>query len=195
LLEAAEGRHVAELEDYAGRPVDFRLMATTRYEIADSVARGTVREDLYYRLAVVTIRVPPLREREDDIPFLVEQMLGGLCAACDKPVPTVDPELMQYLVERPWPGNGRELRDCLDSMLAEGAPDVLKRSHFPPRLTHHAGDSDHASREGHVDTLADLERTAVIQSLKVHQGNRTQAARSLGISVRTLQRKLRQWAV
>jgi DNA-binding NtrC family response regulator len=173
LLDAAEGRYLSELQDSAGQPIDFRLMATTRYEIAASVNRGALREDLYYRLAVVTIRIPPLRERKDDIPSLVEQMLGELCAAGDKPVPAVDPELMQYLIERPWHGNGRELRDCLDAMLAEGAPGVLKLNHLPPPLTHHVGNSDHAGRQQHVDTLAEMERAAVMQALKVHQGNRT----------------------
>jgi transcriptional regulator of acetoin/glycerol metabolism len=80
-------------------------------------------------------------------------------------------------------------------MLAEGDSAVLRMSDFPPPLAHHAGGSDYANHEGHIDTLAELERAAVIQALKVHQGNRTQAAKSLGISVRTLQRKLRHWHV
>jgi DNA-binding NtrC family response regulator len=170
-------------------------MATTRYAIDESVAMGTVREDLYYRLAVVTIRVPPLHERKADIPSLVQQMLNELCIARDKPVPAVDPELMRHLVERPWNGNGRELRVCLDAVLAEGSPGVLALKHFPQRHARHDGGSNSARVERPLDTLAQLERAAVMQALKVHQGNRTLAAKSLGISVRTLQRKLRQWAM
>ena len=195
LLDAAEGRYVAELKEFAEQPIDFRPMATTRYDIAESVQRGTVRKDLYYRLAVITIRTPPLRERKEDIPGLIEQMLNEMCTARDKPAPAVDPELMQHMIERPWHGNGHELHGCLEAMLAEGDSAVLRMGDFPPQLAHHAGGSEYANREGHIDTLAELERAAVIQALKVHQGNRTQAAKSLGISVRTLQRKLRHWHV
>ena len=192
LLDAAEGRYLAELQDSAGQSIDSRLMVTTRHEIAESVKRGALREDLYYRLAVVTIRIPPLRQRKEDIPGLVEQMLNEICAAGDRPVPAVAPELMQYLIERPWHGNGQELRDCLDAILAEGDADVLTMNQLPP-WAHRGGGPGNANQERQIDTLAELERAAVMQALKVHQGNRTQAARTLGISVRTLQRKLRQW--
>ena len=195
MLDTIEGKHVAELEDVVGQLIDFRLIATTRHEIAESVAQGVLREDLYYRLAVVTIRIPPLRERQEDIPELVAHILNEMCAARDKPVPALDPELMQHLVERPWHGNGQELRDCLHALLGVGGSNVLSMSHLPPLWANRAGGSDHASRGRHIDTLAELERAAVMHALKVHQGNRTQAAKSLGISVRTLQRKLRHWRV
>jgi DNA-binding NtrC family response regulator len=195
LLAAAEGRHVAELEDSVGQPVDFRLMATSRSDLAASVGRRRVREDLYYRLSVVTIRVPPLRERQADIPWLVLQMIDELCAARDRPAPAVDLDLMERLTERPWPGNGHELRDVLGEMLLWEDGETLRVDHLDGRFTGDGKDSGNSSSAMEFDTLADMERMAVMRALKAHQGNRTQTARSLGISVRTLQRKLKHWDV
>jgi len=193
LLDAAEGRHVAEVGDAAEQPLDFRLMATTRAELAESVDRGSVRADLYYRLTVVTIRVPSLRERQGDLPCLVQWMLSELCAVRGSPVPAVAPELVQHLAERPWPGNGHDLRDCLKRMLAVGDAGTLGAKHLQAVLPQNGRSPAGASSAKPVDTLADLERAAVTRALEAHQGNRTQAAKALGISVRTLQRKLKHW--
>jgi DNA-binding NtrC family response regulator len=193
LLEAAEGRHGAHSKYADDLQTDFRLMATTRYELSESVKRGVVREDLHYRLAVVTIHVPPLRERRDDIPSLVQNLLAELCAASGKPVPSVEPELLRYLLEYPWPGNGRQLRNCIETMLSEAKATVLQISHLPYLFVDGAKHVNDLSPGGNIDTLAELERGAVMRALKAHQGNRTQAANALGISVRTLQRKLKQW--
>lgn len=195
LLQAAEGGDLGRRTNGTGQPTDFRLMATSRRELSASVERGTFREDLYYRLSVVTIYVPSFRERKEDIPLLVQQMLGELCAARGRPVPGVEPELMQWLAERPWPGNGCELRDCLAAMLGAEETVVLGLRHLPPAAVDQAGGGHPASQFGRIDTLAEVERTAITWALEVHQGNRTEAAKSLGISVRTLQRKLRQWGV
>jgi DNA-binding NtrC family response regulator len=193
LLEAVEDRHLAHPTYSDDRKIDFRLMATTRYELSESVKHGTVRKDLHYRLGVVTIHVPPLRERREDIPLLVPHLLTELSRASGKPAPSVEPELMRYLVEHPWPGNGRQLRDCLETMMSEVNAKVLQMNHLPFRFVDRAGDFSDSPREGQIDTLAQLERAAVMRALRTHQGNRTQAANALGISVRTLQRKLKQW--
>lgn len=193
LLCAAEGRYVAEIRDSARQPIDFRLMATTRNDLAESVERGAIREDLYYRLTVVTIRVPPLRERRKDIPCLVKQLVGELCGARDKPAPGVAPELMRYLVEHPWPGNGRELRRCLERMVLRNDAEVLEVDHLRASFSDDRRDSAGPFSPERIDTLAELERAAVMRALRAHQGNRTQAAKALGISVRTLQRKLKHW--
>jgi len=194
LLAATEGRYVADLGDSAGQPIDFRLMATSRNELAESVERGAVREDLYYRLTVVTIRVPPLRERKEDIPRLVQHILGELCAARERPAPAVHPALMHYLVEHPWPGNGRELRALLESIVLAGDPEILEIDHVRASFCNNGTSSTGFSWAERIDTLDELEHAAVIRALRTHQGNRTRAARSLGISVRTLQRKLKHWS-
>ena len=195
LLHAAEDGYFGRRRDRAGQPTDFRLMATSPQELSESVERGIVREDLYYWLSVVSIHVPPLRERKEDIPLLVQQLLSELCAARGKAVPGVEPELMRWLVERSWPGNARELRECLDAMLGAEESGSLGLRHLPPASGTRGEAIGLPGQQGRVETLAEVERTAITWALQVHQGNRTEAAKSLGISVRTLQRKLRQWGV
>jgi len=195
ILEAAEGRRGGAPAHSGKQRADLRVMATSRYELWESVERGVVREDLYYRLAVVTIRVPPLRERKEDIPFLVRDTLTELCGERDKPVPAIEPELIRYLVEQPWPGNLPRLRHCLDAMLGDGDTAVLGMADLRASLSRADEDSPSSVSAGRIDTLADLERDAVMRALEVCQGNRTKAAEALGISVRTLQRKLKQWGV
>jgi DNA-binding NtrC family response regulator len=193
LLEAAEGRPRAVPRDPEPKPGDFRVMATSRHEPSESMDRGLVREDLYYRLAVVTIRVPSLRERKEDIVPLVEGILAEICADRDRPVPTVAPDLMEYLEEKPWPGNISQLRECLEKVVGGSDAAVLGLNDFWAVHSPPENDSPHAASAERIDTLAELEREAVMRALKVCHSNRTQAARMLGISVRTLQRKLRQW--
>jgi DNA-binding NtrC family response regulator len=193
LLQAVEGRHDAASAHAEQQRTDFRLMATTRHEPAQSVDRGSVREDLYYRLAVVCIRVPPLRERREDIPGLVRQFLAERCEARGIAVPPVEPELMRHLVEQPWPGNVAQLRACLATIVLPEDAEMLGLNHLRATLRDDEEHSSGSSPERRIDTLAELERAAVMRALKICQGNRTQAAKALGISVRTLQRKLRQW--
>lgn len=193
LLAILEGRPLADAGPYDGRRSAVRLMATTRFELPESVRRGVLRRELHYHLGVVTISVPSLRDRREDLPALIRHVLAEICAAREKPVPRVEPELMDCLVEYSWPGNGRQLRHCLETMLPERGADVLKRIHVPLSLVDLLGSSRTLASRRSVDTLADLERAAVARALEIHRGNRTRAAKVLGISVRTLQRKLRQW--
>ncbi len=189
LLGAVEGRGAFT------ESLDFRLMATTRFELAECVKRGTLREDLYYRIGVVMIRVPPLRERRDDLSDLIRELLAELSAERGIAVPAVEPEFVQAAVDYSWPGNGAQLRELLAAMLPAGAAHPLSATGLRTAL---AGTGE--SRPGTLSSpqvvpLERLERAAVLHALEVHEGNRTQAAKSLGISVRTLQRKLRRWQV
>ena len=194
LLEIAEDRQSVVPEYQSNRHRGFRLMATTRYDPSESVKRGTMREDLYYRLAVITIRVPPLRERREDTPMLIHQLLKEICEELGKPVPSVSTRLMDSLVNHPWPGNARQLGECLGEMVSEQDVAVLDNRHLPDAFSCGGSNSGNIVAEP-VGTLAELERAAVMRALKFHQGNRTRTAHSLGISVRTLQRKLRQWGI
>lgn len=195
LLGASEGRYVAELDGWLEQPVEFRLIATTRKDLAQCVRQGIVREDLYYRLTVVTIRMPSLEERKEDVPSLVQQILGELCTARDRPIPSVEPELVQYVANRPWPNNVGGLRACLDRILLTQDANTLEVDHLCASLPDAGSTSIDRESTEPSDTLADLERAAVMRALKTYEGNRTQAAKALGISVRTLQRKLKHWNV
>ncbi len=194
LLGAAEGRAVFTPENASKELPDFRLMATTRFKLAESVKRGVLREDLHYRIGVVAIHVPPLRERPDDIPQLIGELVGELCTERGAAVPSVDPELVQFAVDYPWPGNVAQLYDCLEAMLRAGDTLSLGVGHLQAALAECGGGVAGTPATQQVANLARLERAAVLHALEVHEGNRTRAARSLGISVRTLQRKLRRWA-
>ncbi|MFW6170220.1 MAG: sigma 54-interacting transcriptional regulator [Planctomycetota bacterium] len=199
--EQAKLLAIAERQHTPGRPHssealnDFRLMATTRHELSESIGQGMVREDLFYRLTVISIRLPALRHRKDDIPDLVHDLLAEHCAAFGKPVPSVEPELMQSLVHHPWPGNVRQLRATLDTMVDTENLPVLKLSHLYGLLPEIEDDLNGPHASNRLATLSELERAAVMRALKVHQGNRTRAAKSLNISVRTLQRKLKGWGI
>jgi len=118
----------------------FRWMVSTCHDPAQSVEQGTLREDLYYRLAIVVIRLPALRERKADIPHLVRHFLAELCEAHNRSIPSVEPTLMQHLVAYPWPGNLDQLRDCLAYMLSTHDTDILQMRHLP-RLSEHEGNS------------------------------------------------------
>jgi DNA-binding NtrC family response regulator len=195
LLGATEGRRFGSGIGEAVAPSDFRLIATTCSNLAESVKQGAVRNDLYYRLAAVTIRVPSLRDRKADIPFLVEEMLGELCSAQGKPPPAVSAELMECLVNQSWPDNARGLRDCLQRMTVLEDVEMLDIRHFRASRAGAIRAFPGSSSVERVDTMAELEHAAVLRALRMHQNNRTQAAKTLGISVRTLQRKLKNWGV
>lgn len=194
LLEVAENRHALDSGYRAPASGDFRLMATTRYNLSQSVERGMVREDLFYRLAVVTIRVPPLRERIEDIPLLVRHLLSTICESRGKSIPSVSPRLMQLLANHAWPGNASQLGDVLGTMVLAEEIARLDEEHLPDSFSEGTNQVETLLPEP-IETLAELEREAVTRALNIHRGNRTRAAHSLGISVRTLQRKLRQWGM
>jgi DNA-binding NtrC family response regulator len=130
LLHVAERRRANGSLYLQERTADFRLLATTRYDPVESVVRGVLREDMPYRLGVLTIDIPPLRERQEDIPFLVRHMLAKSCAVRGKLIPSVDSELMQFLVEQPWPGNGRQLDTLMRQILPENDVSALKMEHL-----------------------------------------------------------------
>ncbi|MBN2292226.1 MAG: sigma-54-dependent Fis family transcriptional regulator [Pirellulales bacterium] len=197
LLIAAETKYQRQQANGAiDDTVAFRFMATTRHDLGELVEQGKFRGDLHYRFSVVTIRVPPLRERKEDIAPLAEYMLEELYAAREMPPPTIDPQLMQLLIKHPWQGNAQDLHDCLEEMVTSGESQTLQIKHLPAWLNQTAcSDGNELYTEKSSESLADIERAAIIRALDTHHGNRTRAAKSLGISVRTLQRKLKQMSI
>ncbi len=195
LLGAAEGRSVFTGNDAFEEHADFRVMATTRFDPADSVRRGTLREDLRYRIGVVAIHVPPLSERTEDLPELIRDLLTKQCDETGTALPEIEPEFVRCAADYSWPGNVAQLRACLDAMVQAGDVHTLSARRLQATIAEIGECPPVSPVSPQITTLAGLERAAVIHSLEVHKGNRTQAAKSLGISVRTLQRKLRCWQV
>ncbi len=187
---------------------DVRLVSATNKDLRLLVAEGGFREDLYYRLNVVPIHLPPLRERREDIPLLVASFLKHSAQENEKPYREFTSEAAGRLMEYPWPGNVRELRAAIDHgvVLATGPkitlrdlPSIIRHWH-PDDLAGKPGGGTSSNQLRGVATsipgtlnLEATERLMITQALEQSNGNRTQAAKKLGISRRTLHRKLKEW--
>ncbi|MBL9081939.1 MAG: sigma-54-dependent Fis family transcriptional regulator [Planctomycetales bacterium] len=195
LLRALETRVIQRVGGNDDRTVNVRLVAATSRNVREMVRQGKFREDLYYRLNVVTIEIPPLRERREDIPLLLEHFAANIAPPLGKPIPTFDANLQGFLISYDWPGNIRELRNCLESMIVLSRGPELTLEDLPPNLATglRAGASTEESSASDDLQLSRLEKSVILQTLKRMEGNRTKAAEALGISVRTLQRRLKEW--
>lgn len=189
VLETLEFRRVGGAEPVR---VDVRFVAATNRNLAEEVAKGNFREDLYYRLNVVTLPLPPLRHRQADIPLLVRTFVDEIAIENDKKVPKVDPELLNRMIIYPWPGNIRELRNAIESMMLFHEGDTLRAEDLPVHIREAAPMAASARTLDAGSTLEEAETFLIRQALEAHSGNRTHAAAALGISRRTLQRKLKE---
>jgi two-component system response regulator HydG len=172
--------------------VDARIVSATNRDLAALVRDGRFREDLYYRLNVVTIDLPPLRERRDDIPLLVEHFLDRIAEETDQDRKKMDRRVLKSLIESPWPGNVRQLENELRRLAA------LSDEAIGPELIGDAahGDPDRAREvEGLVGLpLKEVERRLILSTLERVGGNKKEAARVLGISRRSLYDRLARFA-
>ena len=197
LLRVLEERQVMRVGGSDLIDVDFRLIAATNRDLEKEVAEGRFREDLYYRLKVVTLRIPPLRERPSDIPQLAEHFLSLFSQEHGKSPKRLSPEALELLSRYPWPGNVRELRNVMESSVVFSQGDEIT----PPELPVEVRDSTSVSTSGapvqavvgEPRTMADIERQAILETLERTGGHRARAADVLGIGLRTLQRKLKEY--
>ena len=169
-------------------PVDFRMIAATNRDLEAMVADGTFREDLYYRLNVVTIRMPPLRERREDIPLLAEHFLERFCRAMSQKPLAFPPEAMGLLTQHDWPGNVRELQNAIERAVVISQGDAIE----PEDLPFAAGDRP---RRPGGRTLADAERMHIEAVLREANWNISQAARVLDIDRVTLYNKIKRFGL
>ena len=179
--------------------VDVRLLAATNKDPEQAMKAGSFREDLYYRLNVVSLAMPPLRERRDDIPLLIQAFLEEFNAKYDKHITSVDDPALDLLVAQPWPGNVRELRNCIERATIVCDGNLITPAHLPsspaarPTAAPVAGGA--ASVTFSVGTnLEEAERVLILKTLAAAGNNKTQAAHTLGISLKTLHNKLRRYA-
>jgi transcriptional regulator with PAS, ATPase and Fis domain len=174
--------------------VDVRVLAATNQEPMRAVKAGRFREDLFYRLNVFGIVIPPLRERPEDIPLLVDAFLEEFNARYQREVKSVDEEARRMLLEHAWPGNARELRNVMERAVVVCEGDLLTARHLPGELVSHAP----TASPGLVDlpagiSLDEAEKRLILHTLESTRGNKTRAAEVLGISVRTLHNKLHRY--
>src|SRR5438552_1227259 len=193
LLRVLETFTLTPVGGHEDRKVNVRVVAATSRDLRKMVEEGKFREDLFYRLNVIVINLPPLRQRPDDIPILVDHFLREIAANKHTAPHRVSPEVMRRFSAYRWPGNVRELRNVLERMMVLAEGEVLTERDLPDEIT--AGTADSTSRRDIPTgiTMEELEKLAITKALDQCEGNRTHAANRLGISVRTLQRKLRQY--
>ena len=174
--------------------VVVRLIAATNRDLKKMVDEGKFREDLFYRLYVVIIHLPPLRERPGDIPILAQHFLKELATANDKKVESITPEAMDILSSYSWPGNVRELRNIVERMIVLARGEKLTVRDIPAAIREGIQPRTVAVSASNL-SLDEVEKQIIINALKNHDDNRTKAANQLGISRRTLHRKLNEYGL
>ena len=193
LLRVLETFTVTPVGGHEDRKVDVRVIAATMRDLRKMVEEGKFREDLYYRLNVVSIVLPPLRQRVDDIPLLVEHFLKQIIQQKHTAPRRVSPAVMRRFESYRWPGNVRELRHTLERMMIFAEKDTLTEKDLPEEISSVAAEPPKATALLEDMTIDQLEQLAITRALQQCVGNRTHAAEKLGISVRTLQRKIRHY--
>lgn len=173
--------------------VDVRIITATNKDLLAEVKAGKFREDLFYRINVVHINVPPLRERKDDIPLLVNHFIRQYSIENKKIVESVSPEVMKTFIDYSWPGNIRELQNCLETMVVLSKRKVLEANDIPANVRN-AMESLPALKEGDMPiNINDAEKELVKKALLESKGNKTKAAKLLGMSRRTVHRKISEY--
>ncbi len=193
VLRVVEDREVARLGANRARRVDVRVVAATNADLAAKVQKGEFRQDLYYRLKVVTVELPPLRQRRGDIKLLIEHFLRIFRAQHGKDVESIDRDAMVALVQYDWPGNVRELRNAIESMVVRARGNILTRQDLPPEIWAPGPSSQDIWTALAGKTAEEVERNHIRVTLELSGGNRQRAANALGISERTLYRKIREY--
>ena len=197
LLRVLEERQIMQVGKSELIEVDFRLIAATNKNLEKEVKEGRFREDLYYRLKVVTLRMPPLRERPIDIPLLAEHFLKAFCEEHGREPKLLSPEAAEVLSRHPWPGNVHELKNQLESLVIFHEGPEIAVQDLPPELrdaaTMSAAGAPVQPVSGRPRTMAEIERQAILETLQRTAGHRAKAADTLDIGLRTLQRKLKEY--
>jgi DNA-binding NtrC family response regulator len=195
LLRVLEDHKVRRLGSKVETPVDVRVLAATNKEPEQAVAKGELRQDLYFRLNVFHIHLPPLRERKDDIPLLVEHILRDINAKHGRHVRGVNPEVLEMFAGYSWPGNVRELRNVLERAAIVSDRDLIGRANLPAEFGHAlaTASSDLTALRFPLGTTVEaVERELILQTL-ASTNNKTRAAELLGISLKTLHNKLKEY--
>jgi PAS domain S-box-containing protein len=193
LLRVLQERVFEPLGSVESVHVDLRVIAATHRDLGARVQEGTFREDLYYRINVVRLELPPLGDRREDIPLLVEHFIAKFNRLQDRHVLGVSEETSAILLEHDYPGNVRELENVIEHAFVLCRGEWIEPRHLPPALRHHA--APEREPDGTRLTLKSLEKMHIAEAIRRHGGNRTAAARELGINPSTLFRKIKALAI
>jgi two-component system response regulator HydG len=206
LLRVLQDREITRLGSNEPIKVDVRFIAATNKDLTAALREKTFREDLYFRVRAAVIELPPLRNRREDIPLLINHVISRSAEKLGKKIEGIESDARNVLVAYPWPGNVRELENTVENMIVLAAGPKLSLADVPPYISGATPPSmaivpvSHASASSTAITLAgmnlaDLERKAIEETLASVHGNREQAAKILGIGERTLYRKLKDYGI
>jgi transcriptional regulator with PAS, ATPase and Fis domain len=192
LLRVIEERTVRRLGSTTEMPVDVRLLAATNQDPDKAVRAGTLRSDLLYRLNVIRIQLPPLKDRKEDLPMLAQHLISQMAEKHDRPARFMSPAALSVLQFHAWPGNVRELRNVIERAVIICSGEQIERHHFAPYPI------EQRERLRHEDTitfpvgtpLEEVERQMILRTLTKTNNNKTRAAELLGISLKTMHNKL-----
>lgn len=193
LLRALQEREIERVGGNGPIPVQVRIIATTNRDIMSAVTKGQFRQDLYYRLHVIQLDVPPLRERPRDIEALAQHFLKQYAQQYQKVGVEFDDTAMQKILRHDWPGNVREMQNVIQRAVLLTAGNKITATDIPIEFSNNTPDLAWIEHLPIGRPLKDLETQFILETLKVHQGNRTHAAKTLGISLRTLRNKINEF--
>ena len=200
LLRVLESGEITRVGSNEPVKVDVRILSATNRDLEKAIVNGSFREDLYHRLKVVTINLPRLADRREDIPLLTEYFLNEHTKRHHKTVRGISTAARRRLLAYDWPGNVRQLRNVIESMVVVDFDEVLDLDDLPAELASTTGEEAATTRQDGLHTLvgkslAELEAIFIAETLKVTAGNRTEAAGMLGIGERTLYRKIKEYGL
>ncbi len=194
LLRVLQEREFERVGSGSSIQVDVRIIATTNRNLKKHIAEGKFREDLFFRLNVIPVEVPPLRERLDDIPLLVNHFISKYCAETGKEITGVDDSALRLFMKYHWPGNIRELENCIERAVVISQNKILSTKDFPSSLV--LGKiEDHGAGFRVGMSVHEAEKLLILKTLEEQEGNRTRASEILGINPRTLRNKLTEYGV
>ena len=195
LLRVIEDGVITRIGSNESIEVDVRLIAATNQELEKLIKEGKFREDLYFRLNVVSIKLPPLRERKEDIPLIIDVFLREFLQTHNKTISYISPEARKILCNYPWPGNVRELKNCIESMVVVGTKNTLDIEDIPEHILQRSDKTPASPSLLGGITMEEAERELIKNTLATVGGNREEAAKMLGIGERTLYRKLDRYGL
>jgi sigma-54 dependent transcriptional regulator, acetoin dehydrogenase operon transcriptional activator AcoR len=193
ILRVLQERRVERIGSTRSIPLDVRVIAATHRDLDDMVKTGEFREDLYYRLNVIPLTIPPLRERQEDIPVLIQFYLDHYSAVTEKLVSSITPEAIDKLTHYAWPGNVRELGNVIEYCVTMVVGDTITLQNLPQRVK----EDPKPEPKSTSLNLKQLEREAIMKALTLadSEGHKEEAANILGISRATLYRKIKEYQI
>jgi transcriptional regulator with PAS, ATPase and Fis domain len=193
LLRVLEERRLRRLGGSAVIELNVRVLAASNRNLVQAVHTGQLRADLYYRLNVFPLHLPPLRERTEDLPLLIEAFIKHYAALNQKKVLGISQECASALATHPWPGNVRQLRNVIERAVIMSASSLIERGDLPDEFQAVAPVQDEYFTIRIGTPLSAIEQQVILQTLELMKGNQRRTAQALGVSIRTLHNKLKQY--